>query len=109
MTETNIEAGLCRLSRCVRETRTILAWEDLARAEARPGTPPSFRAGNHTDEDLRFQRGLFSKVSAEVHTALRKSQKAGVSEKTLSFWKVRLLRIDLEFATLGLTDRFIRP
>ena len=108
MTEANVEAGLRQLSECLRQVRSLVAWGELAKAEARPGTPPSFRFDSGIDEDLRVQSGMFVKTSMELHEALGERRNSSASDKALSRWKRRLLQLETEFSKLDLTERFMK-
>ena len=108
MTEVNVEAGLRQLSECLRQIRSLVAWGQLVKAEARPGTPPSFRLDHCIDEDFRVQSGLFVKTAMDLHEVLREGKNYGVPDAALSPWKKRLLQLETEFSKLDLTDMFIK-
>jgi len=109
MKDANIEAGLRQLSESLRRIRSLVAWAELLKAEARPEAPPSFRFDHGIEVDLRVQAGLFVKTSMDLREVLLEAGKEGVPEETLSRWKKRLLKLEAEFSKLDLSDRFIKP
>jgi len=108
MKEANIEAGLRQLSESLRRIRSLVAWAELLKAEARPHTPPSMRIDHGIEADLRVQVGLFMKTSMDLREVLLEAGKEGVPEEALSRWKKRLLKLEAEFSKLDLSDRFIK-
>jgi len=108
MTEANVEAGLWQLSECMRQIRSLVAWQELAKAETRPGTPPSFRIDHRIEEDLRVQSGLFLKTAVDLHEVLNDGKNYGLREEALSRCKKRLLSLETEFSKLDPTDMFIK-
>ena len=108
MEQANVEAGLRQLSECLREIRALMAWGQLVKAEARHGTPPSFRLDHRIDEDLRVQSGLFMKTAMDLHEVLPEAKNHGARDEALSRWKKRLRELETEFSKLDLTVTFIK-
>ena len=108
MVEVNIEAGLRQLSSCLKEIRSLLAWDDLVKAETKPGTPPSFQIDHHTAQDLLIQSGTFIKTAMDIHDVLNHNRKAAPSEQARERWKKRLARLEAGFRKLNLSERYIK-
>jgi hypothetical protein len=108
MTEANVEAGLKELSSCLREVQSLIAWAQLAEAETKPGTPPSFRFDHRVAEDLRNQTGLFIKMAMDLHEVLHEKTHECGSEADRARWEKRLLALEDQFRALDLTGTFIK-
>ena len=108
MKSPNVQAALQDLSRCLRDIRSTLAWEELVQQEVRPDTPPSFRIDHHIDEDLRNQTGFFLKTAMDLHEVLNAESETSLSGEMREALKKRLRRLEEQFRKLEITDRFIR-
>ena len=108
MAEIKVEAGLRQLSECLREIKSLLAWQELVEAETRPGTPPSFRISDHTAQDLVNKCGQFFQTAMDLRDVLNAADSRVGSRESRTRWKSRLLRAEAEFRKLNLGDRFIK-
>jgi len=108
MKPVNSLAALRDLSRCLRDIRSTLAWEELVREEMRRGTPPSFRIDHHIDEDLRYQTGFFLKTATDLHEVLNTESETSSSEETREALKEKLKRLEEQLRKLKITDRLIK-
>ena len=108
MKSPNVLAALQDLSRCLRDIRSTLAWEELVHEETRRATPPSFRIDHHIEEDLRNQMGFFLKTAMDLHEVLNAESETSLSGEMREALKKRLRRLEEQFRKLEITDRFIR-
>jgi hypothetical protein len=108
MSEVNVEAGLKQLSAGLREVRALLEWAELAEAETRPGTPPSFRLDHHVQEDLVVQTGGFIKTAMDLAEVLSQPGGQWGTEAERTRWKKKLFNLEEQFRKLRLRDTFIR-
>ncbi len=105
----DIEAGIRRLSECLCEIKTTLAWAELERYEAECVLAPSFRFDHMRGKDLIVQCGQFAKTFTELHEAVRRCEASGESSGRLSRHKGRLLDLHVEFLRLEVSGIFIKP
>ncbi len=67
MTEMDLQAGLRSLRTSLRQIKSLMAWEQLKQAEAKPGEPPTFQAYDPTETDLKNEYSFFlSTMSANT-------------------------------------------
>ena len=107
MAEADLEAGLRSLRKSLRQIKALLAWEQLKQAEARPNQPPSFTLNEPVEEDLKSEYSFFLFTSVQIHNALSDIT-ANTSETNLRQIKHELAKIERQFHSLGLQQRFYK-
>ncbi|MFC1633955.1 hypothetical protein ACFL5Z_03870 [Planctomycetota bacterium] len=105
MTEVDLQAGLRSLRASLRQMESLLAWEQLKRAEAKPGQPPAFQEYDPTETDLKNEYSSFLSTSVQIHSILNDSSSA-VAIAELQSIKRQLNRIDKRANALNLHQRF---
>ena len=73
MAAPDFEAGLRSLRDSLRQIETLLAWQQLKQAEARPHQPPSFALSDSLRRDLTNEYSFFLFTSMQIHTLLKDS------------------------------------
>ena len=102
----NIPAGLRDLAKILEKLKTLHEWAKLAKQEARPDVPPSFRLGNHLAEDIRIQYTAFVSTALDIREALNNPATSASPEQHRR-WQRRLRQLEREAQLLDLTERFI--
>ena len=102
----DVPAALSALSEIVRRLKALKEWQKLEQQEARPDIPPSFRIMTDTDEDLRFQYGLFLSKASELRRILGNSIPS-LSDDDRSRLRRELHHLEEQVGLLGLGERFI--
>ena len=105
MSEQQIEAGLQSLENSLKQIRSLLAWEQLKQAEARPNQPPAFQINDPIETDLRNEYTHFLSTSIKIHTILREHG-ASLSDKTRESIARQMVKIEQEVHGLNLHQRF---
>jgi hypothetical protein len=105
MAQMNLEAGLRSLRESLRQMKALLAWEQLKKAESRPGQAPAFTVYDPTETDLRNEYSFFLSTSVQIHHLLNDSTINIPAAKREAF-RLRLARIDQEMNSLDLHQRF---
>jgi len=102
----SISVALQELGQVVAKVKELSEWARLEREEARPDIPPSFRMLTDTDEDLRFQLGLFVAKDLELRRLLN-CISTPIAGRT--HWRQTLNHLEEQAREMGLSERFIRP
>ena len=108
MEEVDIEAKLKDLQDTVDQIKALLAWEQLKRAEARPGIPPGFVLNDSVEQDIKNQYSRFLMVRLEIHGILNNPDAFSRSSCAITVLQQRLKHVEREFQGLGLCERFIK-
>jgi len=103
----DIEAGMRSLRESLRQIKTLLAWEQLKQAEARPGQNPAYLMSDPTEQDLRYEYSFFLSTAVQMNSMLQDST-FKLSENKRKQIKRRLMKAEQELYSLGLHHRFIR-
>ena len=107
MAEVDLQAGLRSLRASLRQIESLMAWEQLKQAEAKPGQPPAFQEYDPTETDLKNEYSSFLSTSVQIHSILNDSSSA-IEEAELQSIKRQLKRIDQRAHALNLHGRFCR-
>jgi len=105
MAEPDLQAGLRSLRESLRQIRALLAWEQLKKAESRPGQAPAFTVYDPTETDLRTEYSFFLSTSVQIHHLLDDST-INISAVKREAFRLRLARIEQEMNSLDLQQRF---
>jgi hypothetical protein len=105
MAQMNLDAGLRSLRESLRQMKALLAWEQLKKAEARPGRSSVLTAYDPTEVDLRGEYSFFLATSVQIHHILDDSTIRIPVVKRQAF-KLRLARVQQEMDSLDLHQRF---
>ncbi len=108
MKEKEIELLGKILQGTVEQIKGLLAWEQLQRAERRPGQPPGFSLTDSIDEDLRNQYSRFLALAQQLHAVLDSSARSSVSITCRHLYRRQLLDLEQEIRSLGLGERFLK-
>jgi len=105
--EVDLKGGLRSLRESLRQIKSLLAWEELKQAEARPNQPPAFALHDLTEQDLRNEYSFFLSTCVQMHSFLEENP-ASVSEAEGQKIKRQLIKIEHELYSLNLHSRFLR-
>lgn len=106
MVDIDLEAGLKKLKQSLRQIKALLAWEELKRSEAMPNQPPAFTLNDLTETDLRNEYSSFLSSSVRVHSILYDNTTKATKAKHQKI-KVELIKIERQFNSLNLQQRFL--
>ena len=107
MTEVDLQAGLRSLRASLRQIESLMAWEQLKQAEAKPGRPPAFQAYDPTETDLKNEYSSFLSTLVQIHSILNDGSSA-IEEAELQSIKRQLTKIEQQANGLNLHQRFCR-
>ena len=105
MAESDLEAGLRTLRESLQQIKSLLAWEKLKKAEARPSHPPAFQVYDPTETELRNEFSFFLARLADVHGLLDDGS-APTSEQDYQNARRQLLKLEQELQASNLHQRF---
>ena len=108
MANSIIQKQLNILQDTLEELKGLLAWEELKRSEARPGEPPGFILGDTLQDDIKNQYSRFLAVRLNVHGILNSPEHVSLSEGDTAAVKQKLVKMEREFQSLNLFERFIK-
>lgn len=106
MVDIDLEAGLKKLKQSLRQIKALLAWEELKRSEAMPNQPPAFTLNDSTETDLRNEYSSFLSTLVRVHSMLNDNTTKVTKAKRQKI-KVELIKIERQFNSLNLQQRFL--
>jgi len=106
MVDIDLEAGLKKLKQSLQQIKALLAWEELKRSEAMPNQPPAFTLKDSTETDLRNEYSSFLSTSVRVHSILYDNTTKVTKAKRQKI-KVELIKIERQFNSLNLQQRFL--
>ena len=104
MAEADLEAGLRSLQKSLRQIKSLLAWEQLKQAEARPHQSPAFQIHDSAETDLRNEYSVFLFTSLQIHSILNDST-AKISPTKRQRIKEQLSKIERQLFGLNLPKR----
>ena len=107
MEDIDLEAGLRSLRESLQKIKTLLAWEQLKQAEAKPGQPPAFTIYDPTETDLKNEYSFFLSTSVQIHSILNDGSFA-MQEAELQSIKRQLKKIEQQVNGLNLHQRFCK-
>ncbi|MHC4309601.1 MAG: hypothetical protein ACYSSN_06625 [Planctomycetota bacterium] len=106
MVDIDLEVGLKNLKESLQQMKALLAWEELKHSEAKPGQPPAFILNDPTETDLRNEYSFFLFTSVRMRSILNEST-TDITKATLQRIKVELIKIERQFYSLNLHQRFL--
>ena len=95
----NIPAGLRELGNQLRKLKELEEWAKLARQEARPDVPPSFRPSNHVEEDICLNYAAFLSTNLDIREALNDPTLVIPARKRQQ-WQRRLGQLEQELRVI---------
>ena len=107
MTDKQMITILQELEATVAELRSLLAWEALKRAEARPGDPPGFIPYDPAAQDIKHAYSLFLAKSLTLHHILKHPADGSATSRQREEIRRKLIALEDEFRQLDLSQRFI--
>ena len=105
MAKADLQARLRTLRESLQQIKSLLAWEKLKKAEARPGQPPAFQVYDPTESELRDEFSFFLARLAEVR-GLVDDGSFSISEHDYKNAKRQLLKLEQELQATNLHQRF---
>ena len=89
----------------MRHIKSLLAWEQLKQAEARPSQPPAFQINDPTEEDLRNEYSFFLSTLVQMHSILHDGS-LSIPDTECQNIKGQLVKIERQVRGLNLHQRF---
>ena len=110
MPQAIIQKQLNILHDTLEELKGLLAWEELKQSEARPGEPPGFVLGDTLQDDIKNQYSRFLAIRLRLHGILNNLEHDSLSDAdTIAVkQKLILIKMEREFQSLNLFERFIK-
>ena len=109
MVQADLDAGLKSLRQGLRRINSLLAWQQLKQAEARPGLPPAFQIADSIDVDLKNEYSFFLFTAVEMHWLLNDPTALDISEEKRQYLRKQLLRLENQLHSLDIPARFYPP
>ena len=103
-----IGGALQQLENTLAELKSLLAWEELKQAEARPGDPPGFIIADTVQEDIKNTYSCFLARHLELKHAVFHLNDKELSLRKKQTFQRKLANLEKQFRQLNLTQRFIK-
>ena len=91
----------------LKQIKSLLAWEQLKKAETRPGEPPAFQIYDPTETELRNEFSFFLAKLAEVHALLDEGP-VFISAEDYRKASRHIFKLEQELNATNLHQRFWR-
>lgn len=108
MTEMHIGAALQQLENTLTELKSLLAWEELKQAEARPGERPGFTLGDTVEEDIKNAYSCFLAHDLELKHTLCHLHGTSLTQGRKEALRRKMADLERRFRQLHLAQRFIK-